>query len=225
MFEALPASFRAARPRADAITSALLFHAVLIAAAITSTASSGVSAPRVARDTIRIDLSMMQRPNSAQRPMAQLLLPAAPSLPDISATAPRFELPQLSSAHQVPPATAVAAPSASSATSLGTRDSSPSLFRSSEVDDLPEFLTDFRPEYPDVLRRAGVSGAVEVEYVVRKDGRVDSHSLQVLTTDHDRFAAAVVQAIRRARFRPARRAGQAVAVLVRQTIRFRSETQ
>jgi periplasmic protein TonB len=226
MFEALPASFRAARPRADAITSALLFHAVLIAAAITSTASSGVSAPRVARDTIRIDLSMIQqRPNSTQRPMAQLLLPAAPSLPDISATAPRFELPQLSSAHQVPPATAVAAPSASSATSLGTRDSSPSLFRSSEVDDLPEFLTDFRPEYPDVLRRAGVSGAVEVEYVVRKDGRVDSHSLQVLTTDHDRFAAAVVQAIRRARFRPARRAGQAVAVLVRQTIRFRSETQ
>jgi protein TonB len=92
------------------------------------------------------------------------------------------------------------------------------------VDELPELLTDLRPEYPDVLRRAGVSGAVEVEYVVGNDGRFNPGSLQVLTTDHDRFTASVVQALRRARFRPARRNGQAVAVLVRQIIRFRSET-
>lgn len=224
MFEALPASFRAASPRADAITFALLFHAVLIAAAITSTASSGVSAPRVARDTIRVDLSIVpQGPNSAQPPMPELLLPPAPSLPNISATAPNFEPPQLSSVDPLPPATAVAAPSASSATSLSTRDSSPSLFRSSEVDELPELLTDLRPEYPDILRRAGVSGAVEVEYVVGKDGRVDSRSLQVLTTDHDRFTASVIQALRGARFKAARRNGQPVAVLVRQTVRFRSE--
>ena len=57
MFEALPASLKAAPPRARAITSALLLHAVLIGLAITSTASSGVSAPHVARDTIRVDLA------------------------------------------------------------------------------------------------------------------------------------------------------------------------
>ena len=224
MFEALPASVMAPAPRARVLASALLFHAVVIAAAITSTASSGVSAPHVARDTIRVDLAIIpQRPNSAEPPMPELLLPSAPSVPSISPPAPKVELPQLSVPGPVTPATSAAAPSADSGTSPGTRDLSSSLFRPSEVDELPQLLTDLRPEYPDVLRRAGVSGAVEVEYVVGKDGRVDSRSLQVLTTDHDRFTASVVQALRGARFRAARRAGQAVAVLVRQTIRFRSE--
>ena len=224
MFEALPASLRAAPPRARVITSALLFHAVLIAAAITSTASPGVSAPQLARDTIRVDLAIIQEgPNGTQSLTPELLLPSAPTVPNISATAPKFELPQFSFVGPVTPATPVTAALPSSGTSLGTRDSSPSLFRSSEVDELPRLLTDLRPEYPDVLQRAGVTGAVEVEYVVGKDGRVDSRSLQVLTTDHDRFTASVVQALRRARFKAARRAGQAVAVLVRQTVRFRSE--
>ena len=224
MFEALPASFKAPAPRARVIASALLFHAVLIAAAITSTASPGASAPQVARDTIRVDLAIIQqRPNSAQPQTPELLLPSAPSVPDISAAAPKLELPQFSVAGPIPPATAVAAPSARSGTSPGIRDSSPSLFRVSEVDELPELLGDLRPEYPDVLRRAGFSGAVEVEYVVGQNGRIDPGSLQVLTTDHDRFTASVIQALRGARFKAARRNGQPVAVLVRQTVRFRSE--
>ena len=206
--------------------SALLFHAVLIAAAITSTASPGMSAPQVARDTIQIDLAIIhEQPNSARPVGPELLLPTPPSVPNISAAAPKFELPQFGFPGEVNPAIPVTAPLASSLTSLGARDSLTSLFRTSEVDELPQLLTDLRPEYPDVLRRAGVSGAVEVEYVVGKDGRVDARSLQVLTTDHDRFSASVVQALRRARFRAARRAGQAVSVLVRQTIRFRSETR
>ena len=225
MFETLPASFRAPAPRARVITSALLFHAFLIAAAITSTASSGVSAPQVARDTIRVDLaSIQQQPNTPQPQIPEQLLPSAPSVPKVSATAPKFELPRFSFVGPATPATLAAAPSPNSGESPGTQDSSASLFLSSDVDQPPRLLTDLRPEYPDVLRRAGVSGAVEVEFVVGKDGRVDPRALQVLTTDHDRFTASVVQALRGARFKAARRGGRAVAVLVRQTIRFRSET-
>ena len=143
MFEALPAFFRAPAPRARVIASALLLHAVLIAAAITSTASSGVGAPQVAPDTIRIDLAIIpQRPNGAQPPMPELVLPSAPSVPNISAAAPTLELPQFSVAGPVPPATAVADLSTRSGTSLGTQGSSPSLFRASEVDELPELLGD-----------------------------------------------------------------------------------
>jgi protein TonB len=112
----------------------------------------------------------------------------------------------------------------SSTWGAATADSSPSWFRSSDVDELPQLLTDLHPEYPDLLRRAGVSGAVEVEYVVGINGRVDQNSLQVLATDHDRFTASVVRALRDARFKAARRAGQPVAVLVRQTIRFQAGT-
>ena len=226
MFEALPASFKSPAPGVRVVVSALLLHAILIAAAVTSTASSGVSAPQVPRDTIRVDLAVIpQRPNSAQPGMPKLLLPSAPTVPNTSAAVPKLEVPPLSVVGPATPDTAIADPSASSGAAAGTQNSSPSLLRSSEVDELPELQRDLRPEYPDVLRRAGVSGAVEVEYVVGKDGRFDPGSLHVLTTDHDRFTASVVQALRRARFRAARRAGQAVSVLVRQTIRFRSETR
>ena len=225
MFEALPASFRATRPCGRVITTALLVHAILIAAAVTSTASPGVRAPQVARDTIRVDLAIIQeRQDMVRRPAAEpLLVPSAPSVPKISPTAPKLELTQLSFVRPHAAATPAAGPLEGLGTSLGTSDSALPLFRSSEVDELPHLLTELHPEYPAVLRRAGVSGAVEVEYVVGKDGRVDSQSLRVLTTDHERFTAAVVQALRGARFKAARRAGQAVAVLVRQTVRFRSE--
>ncbi len=224
MFEALPASLQAAPPRARVITSALLVHAVLIAAAVTTTASSAVDAPLAARDTIRLDLAIVENrratiPSTAPAP----LLPAAPRLPTVPPTAPRLEPPELRFDGPLTAAAGDPAPLPSLSTSTGTTDSSPSLFRSTEVDELPQLLTDLHPEYPRVLQRAGVSGAVEVEYVVGQKGSIDGRSLQVLTTDHDQFTVSVVKALRGARFKPARRAGRPVAVLVRQVIRFRAE--
>jgi periplasmic protein TonB len=226
MFEALPASFTVAPPRARAITSALVLHAVLIGLAVSSTASSGVTAPRIARDTIRVDLAVIeQRQDNAPPPTpASPSMPSAPSVPNSPTKLPEFELPQLSFTGPVSASVSGAAPALSGLTSTAILDSSPSLYRSTEVDELPQLLTDLRPEYPDVLRHAGISGAVEVEYVVGKDGRIEPHSLRVLTTDHEQFTRSVVYALRPARFKAARRAGQPVAVLVRQAIRFRSET-
>ena len=223
MFEALPASLKAGPLRARAITSALLLHAVLIGIAITSTASSGVNAPRVARDTIRVDLAVVEQRHDNAPPRAPAPpLPSAPSVPNVPTSAPKFELPQLSFRNPVSTRTPVATPASSGLIPAGILDSSPSLYSSADVDELPQLLSDLHPEYPDVLRHAGISGAVEVEYIVGKDGKIDLRSLRVLTTDHDQFTASVVQALRAAPYRAARRAGQPVAVLVRQTIRFRS---
>jgi TonB family protein len=227
MFEALPASFTGAAPsRARAITFALLLHAVMIGVAVSSTASSGMSAARVARDTIRVDLAIVEaRPDDPPSMPQAPPMPSAPAVPHSPTTAPSVELPELDfdgPPTAVPP---LADPPASPLSQLAGRpDSAPSPFLSSEVDELPRLLTDLHPEYPRVLRSAGVSGAVEIEYVVGKNGRVDSASLHVRTTDHDQFTASVVQALRGARFRAAQRSGQPVAVLVRQTIRFRSES-
>jgi periplasmic protein TonB len=224
MFEALPASVTVARPRLRAITSAVVLHEVLIAVAIAGTASSGVSAPVTARDTFRVDLAMTEeRQQNASSLAPAPGLPSAPMVPNFATTVPKLDLPRLSFRGPVTAPAIVAVRAASSSALSGTPDSLLSLFRSSEVDELPQLLKDLHPEYPDLLRRAGLSGAVVVEYVIGRDGRIDSHSLQVLTTDHDQFTASVVQALRGARFKAARRAGQPVAVLVRQIIRFRSE--
>ena len=225
MFEALPASIKTAPPRARVITSALLLHAVLIAAAVSSTASSGVTAPEAARDTIRVDLAIVEHRQATIPPVAPApLMPAAPRLQTVPPAGPDLELPQLRFDGPVTAAAADPLPSLSVSRSTGATDSSLSLSRPSEVEQLPQLLTDLHPEYPRVLQRAGVGGAVEVEYVVGKDGRVDAGSLQVLRTDHEQFSASVSRALRGARFRAARRAGRPVAVLVRQVIRFRSDT-
>jgi periplasmic protein TonB len=227
MFEALSASCSAAPvSRARAITSAVLLHAVVIGVAVTSTASSGMSAPQVARDTIRVDLAIVEeRPDDPPSVPPAPPLPSAPTVPNRPTAGPSVELPELDFHGPVTAVPPLANPSATPLTQLpGRPDSAPSVFRSAEVDELPRLLRDLHPEYPRVLRSAGVSGAVEIEYVVGTDGRVDSASLHVRTTDHDQFTASVVQALRGARFRAAQRSGQPVAVLVRQTIRFRSES-
>jgi len=225
MFEALPASVPADTPRVRAITSALVLHAVLIGVAIMGTASSGISAPGIARDTFLVDLASTEaRQHNAPSPAPAPRMPSAPMVPDFATTIPKLELPRLSWPGPVTAPATVSARAASSSALSGTADSLLSLFHSSEVDELPQLLEDLHPQYPDLLRRAGLSGAVEVEYVVGRDGRIDSHSVQVVTTDHDQFTASVVQALRGARFKAAQRAGHPVAVLVRQIIRFRSET-
>jgi periplasmic protein TonB len=228
MFEALSPSFSAAAAsRARAIMSAVLLHAVVIGVAVTSTASSGMSAPQVARDTIRVDLAIVEeRPDDPPSVPPAPPMPSAPTVPNSPAAAARVELPELDFHGPVTVVPPLPNPPATPLTqSAGRADSAPSILRSSEVDELPRLLTDLHPEYPRVLRSAGVSGAVEIEYVVGKDGRVESASLHVRTTDHAQFTASVVQALRSARFKAAQRSGQPVAVLVRQTIRFRSESR
>ena len=89
------------------------------------------------------------------------------------------------------------------------------------VQDAPELLAAPAPEYPSLLRSAGVQGQVIVAAVVDTLGRAESGSVRIVLSDNrgfDRPALATVQA---ARFRPARMYGRAVRVLVQIPVVFR----
>lgn len=60
------------------------------------------------------------------------------------------------------------------------------------------------PRYPDVLRRAGIDGTVVVKFVVDTLGHVDMASMEVLSSSHDLFTAAVRETLAKLRFNPAR---------------------
>jgi periplasmic protein TonB len=60
------------------------------------------------------------------------------------------------------------------------------------------------PRYPEALQRAGIDGAVVVRFVVDTLGRVDPASIEVLTSSHDLFTAAVRETLARLRFIPAK---------------------
>jgi TonB family protein len=83
----------------------------------------------------------------------------------------------------------------------------------------PRLLREVKPDYPEEARRAGVTGEVVLEIVVRRDGSVgDVRVLQGLGHGLDRRA---IDAVRQWRFTPARRLGAAVDVLVEVAVEFR----
>jgi len=93
-------------------------------------------------------------------------------------------------------------------------------FLDSQVDDPVVQINRPQPRYPPVLQQAGISGRVELEYVVGTDGRVEVGTIKVLSSTNSQFEAPAIDAIRRATFKPAKIRGQAVRQLVRQAITF-----
>ena len=77
------------------------------------------------------------------------------------------------------------------------------------------------PRYPTTLQSAGLEGDVRAQFVVDTLGRVERGSIRVLDSTHALFAAAVRDALTRARFKPAEAGGHLVRQLAEQTFTFR----
>jgi protein TonB len=82
----------------------------------------------------------------------------------------------------------------------------------------PRLLREVKADYTDEGRRRNVTGDVELEIVVRRDGSVgDVHVLKGLGSGLDQRA---IDAVRQWRFDPARRKGVAVDVIVEVAVEF-----
>jgi periplasmic protein TonB len=76
------------------------------------------------------------------------------------------------------------------------------------------------PRYPSMAERIGLEGRVLLRFVIDTTGRVDKSSIEVLETTEDQFTRPAVDAVSRARFRPAVLSGNAVRQLAEESIRF-----
>ncbi len=227
MFDTLLASNAGSAAWTRPAGAAIILHAAVILQAVTGTATSSAVSPPPVRDTIRLELGQpaasKHERSGRSGPLTQQPIPVPPDLGDIPPAWPPLEL------HPSP---------------FGARDWSAlsQLLVEGEPGDsshatiqpcsmtcvidtepgrgLPELAEDLRPRYPEMLRQAGVSGEVELEYVVLESGRVDSASVRVLASTHPAFSEAAREALQRARFKPAHRGSRPVPVTVRQTIHF-----
>src|SRR5690606_7004851 len=89
-------------------------------------------------------------------------------------------------------------------------DDSSRVFSAAQLDRSVELIEQPRPVYPRALRDAGVTGYVDAEFVVRRNGDVEPGSIVVLAATHEAFATSARAAIAAARFRPATLRGQTV---------------
>ena len=226
MFEGLPFGISASsHTRAGLV--ALLAHALVIVAAVYAT-EPPTAVARASADTVRIELSRVPQSDKISPTEGVRHPPLLPSAPTIPALPLESHTPAMPDVDMSPAATGLDAlrslVAGEPAAPVLEPTGSPAL-PGSAVDELPTLQDDLKPRYPDELRGPGLTGEVVVEYVVNADGRVTRSSFRIVRSTHPAFSRAVIEALVRARFNPARVGGRPVAVLVQQKIRFAAATR
>lgn len=105
----------------------------------------------------------------------------------------------------------------------GGSASSDVVYRLDEVSEAPHAISRPTINYPRQLQQRGVEGQVTLEFVVRRDGRVDPTSVVVIETSHEAFSQPAIEMVRRTQFRAGKRDGQVVPVRVQQEVAFTLE--
>ena len=95
-------------------------------------------------------------------------------------------------------------------------------FSSVEVDSIALVdPTSIAPEYPQALAARKVEGGAVFRFVIDSTGLVDLSTVRVMSTTHKLFAQAVVEAMPKMKYRPAKVGDRAVRLLVEQAFSFK----
>jgi len=95
-----------------------------------------------------------------------------------------------------------------------------SVYAETQVDEKAELISMPDPEYPPLLRRAGIRGSVSVQAVVDTLGRVVPGSLRVISSANAALDEPALKAVGQSIFRPARVQGHAVRTRLRVPVKF-----
>lgn len=95
-------------------------------------------------------------------------------------------------------------------------------FSAAELEERPQAVAKTDPAYPSEMRKARVEGTVTVTLVVDETGHVED--ARVEKSSHPDFEKPALDAIRKWRFKPGVKDGQAVRAYLLQTFRFRPPT-
>lgn len=77
--------------------------------------------------------------------------------------------------------------------------------------------------YPPALKRAGVGGSVELQFVVDADGKVDPATVEVIVASPTTLGPAAKTAVEKFRFKPGQANGQPVRTKVALPLVFRAQ--
>ena len=102
----------------------------------------------------------------------------------------------------------------------GTGPVTGETFLEAQVDDPVHAINVVTPRYPPVLQQAGVTGRVEVQYVVDTLGHAEPSSWKIIRSTNKAFEEPAREAIMKTLFKPARIKGAGVRQLVQQAITY-----
>jgi len=134
---------------------------------------------------------------------------------ELSKPQPRIKLKQLKLS--LDPGPHVADLSADFSFNLSANDAE-MVFEWGEIDKDPRVTSQMRPIYPFSLSKNGIEGEVSLEFIVSPDGSV--RSIEVIKGDGVEFIKEAIAAVKRWKFKPGIKDGEAVSVRMRITIPF-----
>jgi protein TonB len=105
----------------------------------------------------------------------------------------------------------------------GTGPVSGEVFLEAQLDDPVQVISQPQPRYPPVLASAGITGRVEMQFIVDTTGHVEGPSFKVLKTTHPAFSEPAREAILKSVFKPAKFKGRPVRQLVQQAVAFKQQ--
>jgi protein TonB len=95
-------------------------------------------------------------------------------------------------------------------------------FDVSDLEKRPELLASVSPQYPPELRKAKVEGAVTIIFVLDETGRVEDPRVE--NSSRPEFEKPALDAVRKWKFKPGMKDGEAVRTYMRLPLRFRIAT-
>jgi TonB family protein len=207
------------RPSLAMMVQSTFLHAALVAGAVWGTQQ----AVEIIADPgpIEIDLSWHPATTVSPGPAGLGGYVRPPVVSEIPTELPPID-PVLVGPHPVDPRTLIAdIPRGFGADTTSPIGAATTIYQESEVDDVPVLRTAPALRYPRLMAEAGIEGSVTFSFVIDTTGRVAAGSAKVIRTSHEAFIAAAEEAVYGSLFIPAKRRGEAVPVLVRQTVSFR----
>jgi len=198
----------------------LLVHSVVIGGAIFATLSARQSAGAAKIDTALVYLPQEPQHETPPPPELQVPLKGFQTV-EVPATIPTAIPPVDLQEHFDPKDFSGVGVEGGTATGV-TAPSGDQVYSTLEVDQPPALLSapPLDRDYPTLLRQAGIKGRVVIEAVIDTTGKAELTSIEVVQTPHPGFNEAAKRWMTRALFRPARKDGKPVRVLVWQAIDY-----
>ena len=203
-------------------TISVVFHGILVAAAVQATLSAGKQFAENKLDTTMVFIAPEKKEEEQKPPEVKLEEPKGFTALLAPVNIPT-NIPPINLNEKFDPKdfSGVGIEKGISAlTSTDVKIDPGQAFIEAVVDEKPERVSNPPLDYPDLLRQAGIEGNVIVEVIIDTTGRAEPTSLRIIQSTNKAFELSAKDAVLKSLYRPGRVRGQAVRVLVQVPISF-----
>ena len=198
----------------------LTLHTAVIAGAVYATLHAGQTDTAVKVDTTMVLLEQQQQQKPPEPQPVQLDVPLKGFQTVIAPEVMPTNIPPVNLSEKFDPKD-YSGSGVEGGIATGIVPTGNEVFMEAIVEEKPSVLSGLQPQYPELLRQAGIQGRVMVQAIIDTTGRAEPPSVKVVASPNPGFDQPAKNYVLKALFRPARVHGRAVRVLINIPIDFK----